>query len=187
MSTAENKLARIVKRFLDIIWYVLLFTAVVWPIAVMVIGLSMPADPAERHADIDTFLAFKIYSELSTEVSAETEIESANLLMRGKGMVHLNNTPSLLAWYLSGAITEIMGLIFLFGLLHMRRLFASVIKGESFVKENAERIKTIGYAFIGWHVIYPPLQYFGVEAVLFREGAVDQGDLTAANGDTVVA
>jgi len=174
MSTTENRLAGIVKRFLDIIWYVLIFTAVVWPVAVMVIGLSMPSDPAERHADIDTFLSFKIYSDVSTELATQSE-NAAELLIRGKGMVQLNNTPSLLAWYLSGAITEVMGFIFLFGLLQMRRLFASVIKGESFARENAGRIKTIGYVFIGWHIIYPLLQYFGGRIMLNDIGFNVQG------------
>ena len=174
MSNTENKLAGIVKRFLDIIWYVLIFTAVVWPVAVMVIGLSMPSDPAERHADIDTFLSFKIYSDVSTELATQSE-NAAELLIRGKGMVQLNNTPSLLAWYLSGAITEVMGFIFLFGLLQMRRLFASVIKGESFARENAGRIKTIGYVFIGWHIIYPLLQYFGGRIMLNDIGFNVQG------------
>jgi hypothetical protein len=175
-NTEQNRLARIVKRFLDVIWYVLIFTAIVWPIAVMVIGLSMPSDPAQRHADIDTFLGFKVYSDVSTELSAESG-NAADLLIRGQGMVHLNNTPSLMAWYLSGAITEIMGFIFLFGLLHMRRLFASVIKGEPFAQENAGRIKTIGYVFIGWHVIYPLLQYFGGRLMLNDIGFNVQGIL----------
>jgi len=174
MSTTENRLAGSVKRFLDIIWYVLIFTAVVWPIAVIIIGLSMPSDPAERHADIDTFLSFKIYSDVSTELATQSE-NAAELLIRGKGMVQLNNTPSLLAWYLSGSITEIMGFIFLFGLLQMRRLFASVIKGEPFARENAGRIKTIGYVFIGWHIIYPLLQYFGGRMMLNDIGFNVQG------------
>ena len=165
MSNSENRLARIVKRFLDIIWYALIFTAIVWPVAVLVVGISMPADPGERHADIDTYLSFKVYSDPSTEMSTEPA-SKADLLMRGKGMVQLQNTPSLMAWYLSGAITEIMGIIFLFGLLHMRRLFASVIKGEPFAQENSVRIKTIGYVFIGWHAIYPLLQYFGGRIML---------------------
>lgn len=174
MSTTENRLAGIVKRFLDIVWYALIFTAVVWPIAVIIIGLSMPSDPAERHADIDTFLSFKIYSDVSTELTTQPG-NAADLLIRGKGMVQLNNTPSLLAWYLSGAITEIMGFIFLFGLLQMRRLFASVIKGESFARENAGRVKTIGYVFIGWHIIHPLLQYFGGRMMLNDIGFNVQG------------
>jgi len=141
---------------------------------VIIIGLSKPSDPAERHADIDTFLSFKIYSDVSTELATQSE-NAAGLLIRGKGMVQLNNTPSLLAWYLSGAITEIMGFIFLFGLLQMRRLFASVIKGESFARENAGRIKTIGYVFIGWHIIYPLLQYFGGRIMLNDIGFNVQG------------
>ena len=134
----------------------------------------MPSDPAERHADIDTFLGFKIYSDVSTEPATQSA-NAADLLIRGKGMVQLNNTPSLLAWYLSGSITEIMGFIFLFGLLQMRRLFASVIKGEPFARENAGRIKTIGYVFIGWHIIYPLLQYFGGRMMLNDIGFNVQG------------
>jgi len=173
-NPAQNRLARIVKRFLDVIWLLLIFTAVVWPIAVMVVGLSMPSDPTQRHADIDTFLGFKIYSDVSTDLSTSSET-AAELLIRGKGIVQLNNTPSLLAWYMSGAITEVMGFIFLFGLLQMRRLFTSVIKGESFAMENVGRIKTIGYVFIGWHIIYPLLQYFGGRIMLNDIGFNVQG------------
>lgn len=174
MSITEHRLARIVKRFLDMIWYALIFTAIVWPVAVMVIGLSMPSDPSQRHADIDTFLGFRIYSDVVTEPATESA-DAAELLIRGQGMVQLNNTPSLLAWYLSGAITEVMGFIFLFGLLQMRGLFASVIKGESFARENAGRIKTFGYVFIGWHIIYPLLQYFGGRIMLNDIGFNVQG------------
>lgn len=178
MSTTENRLARIVKHFLDVVWYLLIFTAIVWPIAVLVIGLSMPSDPTQRHADIETFVGFKIFSDISTGSLADQSAVSestADLLIRGQGKVHLQNTPSLVAWYLSGAITEVMGFIFLFGLLHMRRLFASVIAGEPFAEENAGRIKMLGYIFIGWHVIYPLLQYFGGRMMLSDIGFNVQG------------
>ena len=166
MSTKEqNRLARIVKRFLDVIWFLLIFSAITWPIVVMVIGLSMPSDPQQRHADVDVFLSFKIYPDVSTEVSAES-VSKADLLLSGRGDVRINNTRSLLAWYLSGAITEVMGFISLYGLAQMRKVFTSLIKGESFARENAGHIRKIGYVFIGWHVIYPLLQYFGGRTML---------------------
>jgi len=163
--TERNKLARLVKRFLDLAWYLLIFTAIVWPVAVLVIGISMPSDPSLRHSDIDTFLSFKVYSDGATVATTQEEIP-ANLLFRGRGMVQLSNTSSLSAWYLSAAITELMGFIFLFGLLQMRRLFASVIAGEPFAQRNAGRIRKVGYVYIVWYTIYPLLQYFGGQLML---------------------
>ena len=175
MSTQEqNRLARIVKRFLDVIWFMLIFSAIAWPVMVMVVGLSMPSDPQQRHADIDAFLSFKVSTDVSTELSSESA-NTVDSLIRGQGKVHINNTPSLLAWYLSGAITEVMGFIFLYGLLQMRKLFASVIKGESFARENEGRARKVGYVFVGWHIIYPLLQYFGGRTMLNDIGFDVQG------------
>ena len=166
MSTPnQNKLATLVKRFLDLIWYLLIFAAVAWPVTVLVIGLSMPTEPQQRHADINAYLGYKIYSDVATEQSAQNS-EASILLISGRGELQLNNTQSLLSWYVAAVIKEIMLFIFLYGLLQMRRLFASVIKGEHFVQENAERIKLIAFAFIGWHIIYPLLQYIGGRIML---------------------
>lgn len=172
-STEQNKLARLVKRFLDLIWFILLFTAVIWPIAVIVVGLNIPADAEQRTTDVNIFIGFKIHPDGPTELDLEAAAGGA--LISGRGEVKINNTRGLLAWYLSGAMTEIMGFIALYGLMQMRRLFASLIKGESFARENAGRIKNIGYVFIGWHISLPLLQYFGGRAVLNDIGFHVQG------------
>lgn len=166
MSTEEqNRLARLVKRFLDVIWFMLLFTAIIWPIAMIIVGLSIPSDPTSRTTDINMFLHLKVYPDLSAEVAPEAA-NAAGALISGKGDMKINNTSGLLAWYLSGAITEVMGIIALFGLAQMRKIFASLISGESFARENAGRVRKIGYIFIGWHIMHPLLQYFGGRAVL---------------------
>lgn len=164
-ATEQYRMAKLVKRFLDVIWFILIFTAIAWPISVMVIGLSISADPDQRTTDVNLFLGFKV----STEVSTDLSVEPANTgleLLSGRGEVKINNTSAHLAWYMAAAITEIMGLIALFGLAQMRKIFASLVGGESFARENAGRIRKLGYVFITWHIIHPLLQYFGGRVVL---------------------
>ena len=87
-------------------------------------------------------------------------------LIKGRGDVKLNNTQSVMSWYLSGAISQVLLFIFLYGLLAMRKLFASLAEGNTFTRENAERLRRIGYVFIGWNVVSPLLQYFGSRFML---------------------
>ncbi len=164
-TTQQNKLTILVKRFLDVTWFLFVSIAVIWPIAVMVIGLSMSSDPDKRHADVNVFLGFSINSVVSTELEVTTANES-ELVLKGRGELQLNNTRSQLSWYLSGAITEVLLLIFLYGLMTMRKLFASLVEGSRFTQENAERIERIGYVFVGWHIISPVLQYLGSRIML---------------------
>ena len=58
--TQQNKLTKWVKRFLDVMRMLFLAVAVVWPITVMVVGLSIPSDPQQRHTDVSVFSNYKI-------------------------------------------------------------------------------------------------------------------------------
>ena len=166
MSPAQqNKLTVLVKRFLDVIRVLFLAVAVIWPITILVVGLSMSSDPEQRHADINVYLIFRINSELSTGPATTSRNESERVL-DGRGEVRLNNTQSRLGWYLSGAITEVLLLIFLYGLLTMRGLFASLAEGSKFTEKNAERLRKIGYVFITFHIVSPVLQYLGSRMML---------------------
>ena len=118
--------------------------AVIWPIVVMVIGLSIPSDPEQRHTDVNSFLSFRINSVASTDLDGNATNEG-ELLLSGRGDLRLNNTDSRLGWYISGAISEVLLLIFLYGLLTMRKLFAALLEGSTFTQGNAERISKIGY------------------------------------------
>jgi len=166
MSPAQqNRLTVFVKRFLDVIRVLFLAVAVIWPIAVLVVGISMSSDPEQRHADINLYLRFHINSELSNDPATISRSESERVL-DGRGEVRLNNTQSRLGWYLSGTITEALLLIFLYGLLTMHRLFASLAEGSTFTERNAERLRKIGYVFIAFHIISPVLQYLGSRIML---------------------
>jgi hypothetical protein len=166
MSPAQqNKLTVLVKRFLDVIWFLFLIVAVIWPVTVMVIGLSIPSDPEQRHTDVNVFLNFHVNSEVSTELATSSD-KGGELILSGRGDLKLSNTRSRLSWYLSGVISEVLAFIFLYGLLAMRKLFASLAEGSTFTEENAERIRKVGYVFIGWHIVSPVLQYFGSRTIL---------------------
>jgi hypothetical protein len=161
----QNKLTVLVKRFLDVMRIFFLVVAVIWPIAVLVVGLSMSSDPEQRHADVDLFTSFHINSDVSTG-TATTPPGEGERILNGRGEVRLNNTRSRLSWYLSGAISEVLLFIFLYGLLAMRGLFASLAEGSTFTEQNAERLRKIGYVFIGFHIVSPVLQYFGSRLML---------------------
>ena len=161
----QNRLTTAVKRFLDIFWVIFFSLAVIWPIVVIVVGLHIPPDPADRHTDVSAFLSFKVFTDASSELAADPAAEGS-LLLSGKGDVLLNNTKSNLAWWVAGAISEAMLLIFLFGLKIMRRLFTSLAEGSTFTDENAERMRRIGFVFIGFNVIKPVMQYIGSRMLL---------------------
>ncbi len=163
--TQQKKLTVLVKRFLDVLRVLFLGVAVIWPITVMVIGLSIPSDPEQRHTDLNYFLHFRINSDAPTEQAIESANE-AKLLLSGSGDVKLENTHSRSSWYLSGAISEVLLFIFLYGLLTMRKLFASLVEGSTFTEENAERLRNIGYTLIGWNIVSPVFQYFGSRYML---------------------
>jgi hypothetical protein len=161
----QNKLTILVKRFLDVIWFLFLIVAVIWPLTVLIIGLGIPSDPEQRHTDVNVFLNFRVNSEVSSEPVTSSD-KGGELILSGRGDLKLNNTRSRLSWYLSGAISEVLLFIFLYGLLAMRKLFASLADGSTFTEENAERIRKVGYVFIGWHIVSPVLQYFGSRTML---------------------
>ena len=161
----QNRLTTAVKRFLDIFWVIFFSLAVIWPIVVIVVGLHIPPDPVDRHTDVSAFLSFKVFTDASTELAADPAAKGS-LLLSGKGDVLLNNTKSNLAWWVAGAISEAMLLIFLFGLKIMRRLFTSLAEGSTFTDENAERMRRIGFVFIGFNVIKPVMQYIGSRMLL---------------------
>ncbi len=127
--TQQNKLTVLVKRFLPVVWFLFLGVAVIWPITVLVVGISIPSDPQLRHTDVNALLNFRIISEVLTEL-ATTLASEGEILLKGSGDLQLNNTSSRLGWYVSGADSEVLLFIFLYGLLAMRKLFAALKERE---------------------------------------------------------
>lgn len=166
MNTAQQKgLTLLVKRFLDLTWYLFTFFAVAWPVMVLLVGLSISADPGQRHTDIGVFSGFQINSDVSIGSARPTQNETA-LLLSGRGDLKIENTHSRLSWYLFGAISQVMLFVFLLGSWQIRKVFTSLAAGDTFTEENAEHVKLLGYVVISWHIILPALQYFGGRMML---------------------
>lgn len=163
--SAENKrLTFWVKRFLDVAWYFSIGGLIVWPITILVVGLSIPDEPSQRHTDIHFILNFKVYPQAYEQMASEVSRPSE--LIQGVGEIKVNNTKSNFAWYLSGAITELMGVIGIFALYYLRKIFALLINGQEFHASNTEYIKKLGYVFIISSLIYPFLLYLGGQYIL---------------------
>ena len=54
---STKRITQVVKRLIDFFWYLLLGTGVLLVIVTFVVGLNIPADPSERHTDIDFYLS----------------------------------------------------------------------------------------------------------------------------------
>jgi len=160
----SNKLTLLVKRFLDFMWYLIIGSLILMPIVTLVVGLNIPSDPQQRHTDVNFNLSFKVFPQQLDQIGNENSNRSE--LIQGRGEVKINNTHSSLAWYLSNAINEIMGIIALFGLINMRKVFAHLVEGDAFNQDIPVYIDKIGYVFIVWNIVYPVLVYFGGKAIL---------------------
>ncbi len=154
-----SRLTFFVKRLLDIAWYMSIAGLIIWPIFLLIVGLNIPEDTSQRHTDIHFMLNFEVYPEAYEQMAREVERPSE--LIQGMGEIKVNNTKSYLAWYLSGVITEFMGIVGMFALYYMRRIFTRLLQGEPFHVTNTEHIKKLGYVFIVSSFIYPALLYFG--------------------------
>jgi len=164
-ASKRNGLTVWVKRFIDVTWFLFLFFAVVWPLVVLVVGLNIAPAADQRHADVEVFSSFRITSDFPSPQAAP-DTHEGELLMSGQGRLRLNDTNSRLGWYLSGGISEVLLLLFIFGLLAMRKLFAALAEGDVFSRRNVEHIRVIGYVVIAWHVVSPLLNYFGSRIML---------------------
>jgi hypothetical protein len=163
-----NKMAGWVKRFIDIAWYASVVSLIVWPIAILVIGYSIPTNPDERHTDINFYLNFTVYPEASSAelMNKPDELSKVSEVIKGQGNIKINNTKSVSAWYLAGAITEITGLIGLLALWYLRKIFKSLEAGDSFNQNSPVYLEKVGYITITASVIWTVLQYFGGKMIL---------------------
>ena len=163
--TQKNRLTWLVKRALDLGRLFVLAGAVVWPIVVLVIGLGISPEADSRHTDISAYLSFKINA-VETVDTASARVDQGQLLISGNGNLWLNNTKSNLAWWVSGALTWVQVLFALFGVMLMRRLFSSLMEGETFSDANAALIQKFGWLVLTFQFVVPALQYFGGRVML---------------------
>ena len=161
----------LVKRALDLGRLVVFAGAIVWPIVVLVVGLGISPEADSRHTDISAYLSFKINAVEAVD-TASARVDQGQLLINGNGNLWLNNTKSSFAWWVSGAISYVQILFTLYGVILMRRLFSSLLDGETFSDANAELIQKFGWLVLAFHIAAPALQYFG-GLVMLKDIAYD--------------
>lgn len=163
-STVQNPLTRIVKRILDVFRLLILALIIIWPIAVIAMTIGHNSDPDTWGVDIDVFSRFQInLAELPVTIDAESGVRQPTI--GGQTAVKIDTT-SLSAFYTAAVMTEIGAFIGLYIITQLRALFASLLKGLSFSRQNSGYIKRIGIVFIGWSLINPFFQYFGGKMIL---------------------
>ncbi|WP_144394984.1 DUF2975 domain-containing protein [Pleionea sediminis] len=157
------RLTNIVTKFINFIWYFTICSLIFWCIFMVLNGLSIPEAPQDRHTDITFLLNFKVYPEPIT--SAEN-LGNMSELIKGEADIKLSNTQSYSAWFISNGIMMIMGVIGLFGLMYIRKLFINLNDKRPFADENANCIRKFGIVVVVWNIVYPILVYLGGMAIL---------------------
>jgi len=166
-SASNMKMTNWVKRFIDALWYIALALLIIWPIATLVIGLNIPDDSQERHTDINFMLDFRVYPEKIDHAVDNSKLPE---LIQGSAEIKLNNTSSKQAWYIQSCVTEIMGIISLFGLFYLKKLFKNFAEGRAFQFENSDLINKIGVVVVIWNLLYPIIVYAGGSIILQEVG-----------------
>ena len=169
--TQKNRLTWLVKRALDLGRLFVFAGAVVWPIVVLVVGLGISSEADSRHTDISAYLSLRVNAVEAVD-TASARVDQGQLLISGNGDLWLNNTKSSLAWWVSGALTWVQVLFALYGVILMRRLFSSLLDGETFSDANAQLIQKFGWLVLAFNIVAPALQYFG-GLVMLKDIAYD--------------
>jgi len=158
-NSSNQKLTLLVKRYVDIIWYLGIATLIVWFFAIMVIGYSIPDNPDERHTDITFGLQFRV---LPVGESLDAD-EQTNLseIIQGTSNLKLNNTKSYLSWYVSNAIILISGLIGIWAWMFVRKIFHNLVNKEPFHERNQHYLYQLGLIIFISNLIIPILVYLG--------------------------
>lgn len=155
----DMRLTHIVKKLMDIFWYLSIISIVAWSVAIFVIGLNIPDAASERHTDITFPLTLEVFSQAGTDLLGESEV--ANEVINGQGLLKLNNTQSHTAWYVSNLIIVGMGIVSLAGIWFGRKIVTNLASKQPFHEENPKLIHSLGLVFIFWNILNPIATYLG--------------------------
>lgn len=160
----QNSLTRVVKRFLDVFRVFAYIALIVWPLAVIAMTTGQSSHPETWGVDIGFFSGFSIdFSAFAEDLPESPGVRDP--VMSGKAVLNID-TSSLRALYVFTLLTEIGVLVGLYVLLQLRRIFASLVKGEYFATDNSRCIRNIGIVVTCWSLLSPLLQYFGGQVIL---------------------
>ena len=158
MTRPGTKLAKVVKIYLDIGWWVFAtFSLVLVP----VIGLLLFAEleVSEETASAPPMLVRIAPDEASLIPAEPGAVETWSTLVDGQGYLRFRTT-SLMAWRLFVAWSELIFIGIAYVHWELRRVFRNVVQGKPFAEDNARRLRRVGFVLVGWPVVAPILEYF---------------------------
>lgn len=175
-NPSKWRLTNVVKQFLDILYALSLLGFFMMIIFTLIVGLNIPSEPSERHTDINFHFNFVVYPEniegvKEYSIKAATEYADApSEVIRGDGVIKLNNTKSHMAWYISNVITIVFIILGLFAIRILQKLFKNLDSEHQFHGDNPHYLKQFGYIVIAWSIIEPLFIYFGGMVILSDVG-----------------
>jgi hypothetical protein len=160
-ARSRRRLTLVIKRYLDVVWYVCLVGVIAVPVGSILIGFNKN-DSGGPAPEAPVVLRF--YVDQSALADAELADDPPSLA-RGQGELRIR-TRSKQVWFLILALVELVLFVLLYGVRQMRAVFSSLLSGEPFSPRNPARIRKIGFVVMGWHLLTPFLKYLSGLAVL---------------------
>jgi hypothetical protein len=147
-------LARVIKGYLDLCWFVLLIAGIVLLVATPFVIVGAPGID---DSDIRVAVRFTV-DESALAGSSPRSDDVVPVLVRGQGDLRVSSA-SRLVWA-GFMVSNLVILAVLLVVLHqLRALFRSVAGGAPFTPENAKRIRRVGWLVVAWQLIAPLTKY----------------------------
>ena len=165
MEMRGGKIAKLVKIYLDLGWWVFAAAAfVLIPLAGLVNLAMEPGTPDPKEWGFPVLVRVTIDESRLLPVEPE-EAGEYSALAGGQGELRIRTRSKPVAALVFG-LAEVMFLMVFFIYGQLRCVFRSVLRGRPFVEANARRIRRVGLALVCWSLVMPLIEYFATLPVL---------------------
>jgi hypothetical protein len=163
MTIGATRLARAVKIYVNIGWWISAIGLVVVPIAYLLV-LGAISQPDRQAPDLPVLARIYMDQEALAGTTPGVEPEPSALVF-GQGEMRIR-TRSKAAWTLVMGLAEMVLLVVLYVFGQLRAVLRTVVDRRPFMPENAERIRKVGLVTVAWSLVVPFLKLFTGVAVL---------------------
>ena len=164
MTKHGTKLAKAVKIYLDVAWWLVLISA-----GMVLVGFLLVAGADTTDTDPTEGVGFPMVMDFRLDESVVPALPETGAirgtLERGHGQLIIRTT-SKPAIFVSLSLVELLLVVSLFVLRDLRALFREVVQGRPFVEDNARRIRRVGFFIVGWSLAGPILNYLAAFPIL---------------------
>jgi hypothetical protein len=165
MEMRGGKIAKLVKIYLDLGWWVFAAAAfVLIPLAGLVNLVMEPGSPDPKEWGYPVLVRVTIDESRLVPVEPE-EAGEFSAIAGGQGELRIRTRSKPVAALVFG-LAEVMFLMVFYVYGQLRCVFRSVLRGRPFVEDNARRIRRVGLALVCWSVVVPLIEYFATLPVL---------------------